>query len=168
MESRRAFENRELTSAVRSWYGLCPKRDRNDLFARQQGAKMKKSKILVVDDDNNLAMLIQQRLEIEGYRVKRANSAPEGYSAFLDYESDLVLTDIAMGDENGFDLIKAIRKHKPSIKAIYMTGDLNRYRSEIEDERRLYHVGLLEKPFKGSDLAELISKYASREQQKAA
>ena len=63
-----------------------------------------------------------------------------------------------MGDENGLDLIKAIRKHKPSIKTIYMTGDLIRYHSEIEDERRLYHVGLLEKPFKGSDLAELISR----------
>jgi DNA-binding NtrC family response regulator len=129
---------------------------------------MKKPKILVVDDDDNLAMLIQQRLEIEGYPVKRANGAREGYTAYLDYDPDLVLTDIAMGDENGLDLVKAIRKHKPSIAAIYMTGDLNRYRSEIEDEMRLYHVGLLEKPFKGNDLIEVISKYARREHQKAA
>ena len=129
---------------------------------------MKKPKILVVDDDDNLAMLIQQRLEIEGYSVKRANSGREGYAAYLDDDPDLVLTDIAMGDENGLDLVKAIRKHKPSIAAIYMTGDLSRYSSEIQDERRLYHVGVLEKPFKGSDLTEVISKCVRREHQKAA
>lgn len=129
---------------------------------------MKKYKILVVDDDDNLAFLIQQRLEIEGYQVERANSAHEGYSAFVDFGPDLVLTDISMGNENGLDLVKNIRKHNIAIKVIYMTGDLNRYREEIEDEQKLYHASLLEKPFKGSELTELISKYEHSGRRKAA
>lgn len=129
---------------------------------------MKKYKILVVDDDDNLALLIQQRLEIEGYQVKRANSPGEGYSAFVDFGPDLVLTDITMGNETGLDLVKDIRKHNVAIKAIYMSGDFNRYRAEIEDEQKLYHASLLEKPFKGSELIELISKYAHGGRREAA
>jgi DNA-binding NtrC family response regulator len=129
---------------------------------------MKKYKILVVDDDENLALLIQQRLEIEGYQVKTANSAHEGYSAFVDFGPDLVLTDITMGNENGLDLVKNIRKRNIAVKTIYMTGDFNRYRGEIEYEQKLYHVRLLEKPFKGSELTELISKYAHGGRRKAA
>ena len=129
---------------------------------------MKKYKVLVVDDDDNLALLIQQRLEIEGYQVKTANSAHEGCSAFVDFGPDLVLTDITMGNENGLDLVKNIRKHNIAVKAIYMTGDFNRYRVEIEDEQKLYHASLLEKPFKGSELTELIYKYAHGGRRQAA
>jgi DNA-binding NtrC family response regulator len=129
---------------------------------------MKKYKIMVVDDDDNLAALIQQRLEIEGYRVKRANSAPEGYTTFLDFDPDVVLTDIAMGETNGLDLVKDIRKRKCGIKAIYMTGDFSPYRSELEHERRQYHASVLEKPFKASELIELVLKHRAGGRQKAA
>lgn len=129
---------------------------------------MKKFKVLVVDDDDNLARLIQVRLEGEGYEVTRANSAPKGYLTFFAFKPDVVLTDISMGEESGLDLVRQIRQHKSAVKAIFMTGDFGRYRSEIENERKLYHASLLEKPFKGHELTGLIAKYARDSQKKAA
>ncbi len=118
---------------------------------------MKKFKILVVDDDVNLAFLLQQRLESEGFEVENANSVTSGYLTYQSFKPDLVLTDISMGEESGFDLMHRIRKDAPRIKTIYMTGDLSRHLSVLEQERNQHHVMFLSKPFSERNLLESIS-----------
>ena len=71
---------------------------------------MRKIKVLVVDDDNNLAMLLEARLRAADYEVRLANCVAEAYHTFLLFKPHVVLTDIGLGDENGLDLIKRIRR----------------------------------------------------------
>jgi DNA-binding NtrC family response regulator len=118
---------------------------------------MGKFKILVVDDDVNLAFLLQQRLESEGFEVENANSVTAGYLTYRSFKPDLVLTDISMGDESGFDLMHRIRNDAPRIKTIYMTGDLNRHLSALEQERNQHHAMFLSKPFSQRNLLDSIS-----------
>ena len=114
-------------------------------------------KILIVDDNQDLAFLIKWMLEDEGYEVKSAKDGTDGYSTYLLFNPDLVLTDIQMPKKNGLELIKEIRRHNPGVRTIYMSGDLSRYISPLEEEKEKYHAGVLEKPFSRNELISLVS-----------
>lgn len=114
-------------------------------------------KILIVDDNQDLAFLIKCMLEEEGYEVRSAENGTAGYSAYLLFNPDLVLTDIQMPQKNGLELMKDIRFHNPRVRTIYMSGDLSQYEPPLEEEKEKYHVGVLEKPFSKHELISLVS-----------
>ena len=68
------------------------------------------TKILVVDDDNNISELLKLYFENEGYSVKTANDGVEGLQSFKIYEPDLVLLDIMMPKKDGWQVCREIRK----------------------------------------------------------
>jgi len=113
-------------------------------------------KVLIVDDNEALASAIQMMLEDEGFDVKLAKDGNKGYWVYLDFTPDLVITDIQMPGENGFELMEHIRTHNPAVKTIYMSGDLESYLSPLEEEKRRYPVSLLEKPFSKEELMGLL------------
>ena len=115
-------------------------------------------KILIVDDNQDLAFLIKWMLEDEGYEVRSAQNGCDGYSTYLVFNPDLVLTDIQMPEKNGLELIREIRSHNPSVRTIYMSGDLSLYGLPLEEEKEKYHVGILEKPFSRNELISLVSR----------
>jgi CheY-like chemotaxis protein len=121
---------------------------------------MKLFKVLVVDDDDNLSFLIGERLGNEGYEVRSAESVAAGYLTYLRFRPDLVLTDISMGEETGIELVERIRIHEPEIATIYMTGDPDRYRSELKVENTVHHTRVLRKPFSENNLLDLIAAHA--------
>jgi CheY-like chemotaxis protein len=105
-------------------------------------------KVLIVDDNEVLTGLMKEMLEVEGiYHVKTAENGVEGNLAFLHFKPDIVLTDIEMPVKNGLEMVRDIRIKHPEIKAIYMSGDLNRYRRLLDDEKTKYKATLLNKPF---------------------
>ncbi len=115
-------------------------------------------KILIVDDNQDLAFLIKCMLEDEGYEVRSAENGSDGYSAYLLFNPDLVLTDIQMPEKNGLELMKDIRFHNPGVRTIYMSGDLSQYEPPLKEEKEKYHVGVLEKPFSKQELIGLLSR----------
>jgi CheY-like chemotaxis protein len=114
-------------------------------------------KILIVDDNSELALTLQIILEEEGYQVRLANDSRDGYLAYLEFNPDLIITDIQMPGENGLKLMEHIRTHNPMVRAIYMSGDLDSYLSPLEEEKKKYPVSLLEKPFSKFELMGLLS-----------
>lgn len=114
-------------------------------------------KILIVDDNELLAWGLQKLLEDEGYEVRLAGDGRDGYTAYLLFKPDLVITDIQMPGENGLELIKHIRVHNPTIRTIYMSADLSRYWSPLEEEKKKYSANLLEKPFSRDELMKLLA-----------
>ena len=114
-------------------------------------------KILVVDDNQELASILQMMLEDEGYEVKAANDGTDGYMVYLLFEPDLVLTDIQMPGRNGLELMEDIRMHNPGVKTIYMSGDSGSYWSFLEEEKNRYRAGFIEKPFSKDQLINLVS-----------
>jgi CheY-like chemotaxis protein len=114
-------------------------------------------KILIVDDNQDLAVVIKWMLEGEGYEVRLAKDGREGYTAFFLFKPDLILTDIQMPEQNGLELMEHIRCHDPKVKAIYMSGNLSPYWSPLEEEKNKHHAGVLEKPFSKDELMNLLS-----------
>jgi DNA-binding response OmpR family regulator len=118
-------------------------------------------KILIVDDNKNWAFIVRVMLEEEGIEVQSASDGETGYSAYLSFKPDLVITDIQMRGMNGIELISAIREYDRRVKTIYMSSEFNGFRSLIEKEKGRFEVGLLKKPFSKEELLRLISKFSS-------
>ncbi len=117
-------------------------------------------KVLIVDDNEALTGLLKEILEMEkDYHVNTAEDGEEGYTAFLRFDPDIILTDIDMPVKNGLEMIRDIRKHNPEIKTIYMSADLNRYQTILEEEKTRYKAHLLNKPFTSSGMMGLFHEY---------
>ena len=115
-------------------------------------------KVLLVEDDDNLSFILQERLTSEGYEIRIAKDAAEGYSIYLRFRPDLVISDFQLPGENGVELVSRIRKvSNINIRTIYMSADLNSLESEIELEKDRPEVYVLAKPFTTGELMELIS-----------
>lgn len=113
-------------------------------------------KVLVVDDNESLACTIQMMLEMKGFDVVSAKDGIEGYSAYLRFEPDLIITDIQMPGKNGLEMMVEIRTHNPMIKTIYMSGDIHAFNQHLEEEKRRYPVSCFKKPFALKSLIELV------------
>lgn len=69
-----------------------------------------KSRVLVVDDDHNIAQLISLYLEKEGYHTKKVYNGSQAIEEFLSYDPHLILLDIMLPGIDGYDVCKEIRK----------------------------------------------------------
>ena len=65
--------------------------------------------VLIVEDDRNIAELLQMYLEKEGYAVTIANDGGQGLSKFRAIKPDMVLLDVMMPIMDGWEVCKAIR-----------------------------------------------------------
>lgn len=117
------------------------------------------TKILIVDDNQGLAHILKTMLEDEKYEVRLARDGRDGYLTYLLFGADLVITDIQMPEKNGLELMEVIRMHNPEVKTIYISGDLSRFLSLLEEEKARYRVSLLQKPFSKSELMSLLSEF---------
>jgi CheY-like chemotaxis protein len=113
-------------------------------------------KVLVVDDNEALADVIQCTLEDNGLEVISAKDGLDGYDAYVRFEPDLVITDINMPRANGLEMMEHIRAHNPMVKTIYMSADIDAFRPSLERERGRYSVNVFEKPFSLTALTNLV------------
>ena len=107
---------------------------------------------MVVDDDLLLASLLQMVLEDEGYEARSAGDGIEGYTRYLLFRPEVVITDLHMPGADGVEMMRNIRKQDPWVKVIYMSGDLLSFFSVLNEEKRRYPVLILPKPFSREDL----------------
>src|SRR3989344_698819 len=66
-------------------------------------------KILLVEDDNDLAAVYQARLKSEGLDTRRVSDGEHALVTALDYQPDLVLLDLMMPALGGFDVLDILR-----------------------------------------------------------
>jgi PAS domain S-box-containing protein len=82
--------------------------------------------VLLVEDDIDARMLIQRFLEMRGAEVRSASSAAEALQEFKATVPDVLVSDIAMPDEDGYSLLRKVRSLPPEsggqIPAIALTG----------------------------------------------
>ncbi len=83
---------------------------------------MNKKRILVVDDEVHMCQALFDVLEQEGFLVTTASTHNEALKLCSNIDFDLLLSDIRLAGEDGIKLIDALRKIKPSMAVIIMTG----------------------------------------------
>jgi len=119
-------------------------------------------RILVIDDEQPIAQLIQDALSAEGHNVDVAVSAREGLKMADVSDYDLVLTDLGMPDMSGWEVAERIREKDPDLPVVLVTG----WGTTIDDDEvaRSGIVGVVHKPFEIRDLVETVHReIASRE-----
>lgn len=102
---------------------------------------------LVVDDNEELAMLVAIMLRRKGFEVRIASNGLHGYASYFREPTDLVVTDIQMPELDGVEMMRCIRAINPNVRAVYMSGARSRYQSELEQEQREFAAKVLDKPF---------------------
>jgi CheY-like chemotaxis protein len=126
-----------------------------------QEPKIKKTKILVVEDEFGLQEMYREILIMEGYDARAAVDGVNGYKMYIEFKPDLVFTDVVMPEMNGLELVKRIRETDPGIKVIYISGffGIKRLKQQLDEDIRKYGYPTLAKPFKASEMLELVSNY---------
>lgn len=81
-----------------------------------------RNKILLIEDDLGLAIPLKDFFEDNGLDVYIATKGEEGLSLYATNQPDLILLDIILPDQNGFDVISTIRDKDLVTPAILMTG----------------------------------------------
>jgi len=117
------------------------------------------SKILVVDDIKAITDILSNILTKEGHDVTTAPDGTEAIEALNAMPYDLVITDMLMPKQDGFDVISHVKNNVPETKVIVMTGggvaitpaDVIR---SVGDDIEIF----LTKPIGKSELLEAVSK----------
>ncbi len=102
-------------------------------------------KILLVEDEESLAVGLQFNLEEEGYKVKRANDGREALNFYEQENFDLIILDIMLPYVNGFEVAKIIRSKNPQLPILMLTA-----RTRKEDKIHGLELGAddyMTKPF---------------------
>jgi two-component system phosphate regulon response regulator OmpR len=115
--------------------------------------------LLVVDDDRRIRALLLRFLVTEGYRVSTAETAREARAKLEGLKFDLLILDVMMPGENGFDLVRFIRTGS-AVPILMLTA-----RDEKESRIMGLEIGAddyLAKPFEPRELSLRIANILKR------
>jgi two-component system response regulator HydG len=79
-------------------------------------------KILVIDDDTDICMLLRRFLTKNGYEVAISKSGNGGLVLLDEFHPDLVMTDFRLGDMTGATILQKIHEKKPQLPVLIITG----------------------------------------------
>lgn len=84
---------------------------------------MNSKRILLVDDEPNIRILLGAVLERSGYTVDVAEDGFAALRAIQQQKPDILITDLRMPNMNGFELLSVIRQRFPELPAIAISGE---------------------------------------------
>ena len=116
-------------------------------------------RILIVDDDAIVVHSCRRILEAEGMEIQSADNVEEGMAVLTAENVDLMLTDIKMPGQDGFEMIKQARKIRPEMPILMMTGYLTS--ETIEAGRHAGADNCIAKPFTPEELIQAVQKIGS-------
>lgn len=115
-----------------------------------------KNKVLFVEDEADLTLIVAETLRGIGYDVITAADGAEGLDKFRSEGADIIVADVMMPRMDGFTMAKKIRKVSNGIPLLFLTA-----KSTIDDVEQGFEIGAndyLKKPF---ELRELIVRIRS-------
>ncbi|MET3195016.1 response regulator transcription factor [Bacillus sp. OAE603] len=117
------------------------------------------NRILIIEDDQSIAELQRDYLEIEGMIVEIETNGQNGLNKALHEQFDLILLDIMLPDLNGYEICKKLRESKeiPILMVSAKTDDIDKIRG--------FGLGaddFIVKPFSPSELVARVKAHLSR------
>ncbi len=121
---------------------------------------MKESKsilVLIVEDEKDLRLNLEDILQFNGFEVKSAENGLEGYKMAVEFEPDIIISDVRMPEMDGLELLKKLQDNPitKTIPFIFLTAKV-----ESEDIRTGMALGAddyITKPFKIEDVINTIN-----------
>ena len=116
---------------------------------------MEKKKALVIDDEQIVLDSVSKILKDENYEVDASLSGREGLNQAIQKEYDIVLTDIRMPDIGGMRVLRDIKRAKPSLPVVIITGYAS-VKSAVQ-AMKLGAADYIEKPFTPDQLLKAVN-----------
>ena len=110
----------------------------------------KNIKVLLVEDELTLSMIIKDTLDEEGFDVIQAETGKKGLELFFNTKPDILVADVMMPEMAGFEMVSKIRKTDKTTPILFLTA-----RSAIKDVVSGFELGAsdyLKKPFNMQEL----------------
>lgn len=111
---------------------------------------MTMSKILFVEDDANLGMLLKENMEHKGFDIEWCRNGEEGVMKFIPGMYSICILDVMLPRKDGFQVCKEIRKKDPEVPFLFLTA-----KSLQEDRIKGFELGCddyITKPFSTQEL----------------
>lgn len=121
---------------------------------------MDKIKVLLVEDEETLAMIIKDTLEGQSFIIHTAADGEEGLRLFFDLRPDVLVADVMMPRMDGFEMVRRIRQTDKHTPVLFLTA-----RSAINDVVEGFELGAndyLKKPFGMQELIIRIKALAGK------
>jgi putative two-component system response regulator len=118
--------------------------------------------ILVVDDEEDVRNLLLRTLERAGFSCRGVPGTAEAVAWLAEHESELVLADIQMPGESGFELIRYVMRQHPETAIVMVSGFDDQAVAEQALELGAY--GYVIKPFRSTELLITITNALRRRQ----
>lgn len=128
------------------------------MAAEGEISKGKGETLLVVEDDGDVRYLLEKILVEAGYRIISASDGMEALKLFeiKENEIDLCITDVVMPEMDGIELSRELKKRKPAVKIIALSGYPLGIGEEEFEEAGV--VELIQKPFQARNVIEAVQK----------
>lgn len=112
------------------------------------------AKILLVDDEAGMCLIMKDFLKEAGYEMAVASNGKEAISLYPQVNPDLILLDLGLPDMNGRDVLKDVKAKMPQIKVMIISAYADQ---KTKDD--LFSLGadfFLAKPFMPEELQEAV------------
>jgi DNA-binding response OmpR family regulator len=113
-------------------------------------------RVLVAEDDPDLALGLKNNLEIEGYEVRVARAGDEALASALQWRPDLLILDLVMPKLDGMRVLRSLRERDTKIAVLVLTA-----RGEEADKVRGLKLGADDYVTKPFGLLELLARVES-------
>jgi CheY-like chemotaxis protein len=116
------------------------------------------ARILVVDDEEAIRLVLREALEHAGYEVVEAEDGVAGIEQYHLWRVDLVILDILMPRKDGLETIKELRQVDPAVKIIAISGGVRG--SNVDNLALAQALGArrtLAKPFRLHEMLEIVA-----------
>jgi DNA-binding response OmpR family regulator len=110
-------------------------------------------RILYIEDETTLALLLRERLEREGYLVTTCEDGEQGLAQAIGGAFNLLLLDVRLPGRDGFEVCRELRRHSINVPVLMLTA-----RGDVKDRVKGLKLGAddyLAKPF---EVAELLAR----------
>ena len=120
------------------------------------------SKLLIVDDQYGIRLLLHEIFKKEGYEVFQAANGFQAIDIVIKDCPDLVILDMKIPGMDGVEILKRIKEINKDIKVILMTayGELD----IIEEAKKLGALQYFPKPFDIDEIKKVVREYTSQPQ----
>ena len=114
------------------------------------------NRVLIIEDDQKIALALSVRLKAAGFEVVSAMDAYQGVDFAKKHRPDIIVLDVSMPAGGGFSVAEKLRKLSTTALTPFIVITASRKPGVREQAQQLGCAGFLEKPFEARALIEMI------------
>ena len=116
------------------------------------------TKILIIEDEEQVRKYLRKTLELQGYEVIEAPNGKIGLNVYHQESIDLIITDIIMPEKEGLEIIMELKRNFKDVKIIAITGGYSQTGPDnlLEMAKRFGAKVTIRKPFKNDEILNAV------------